>query len=56
MSAKALQALRTSLEFLHKVPTRIFGSRNERLLKQYAGAVAQKSGLLPPGAAHAVPR
>ena len=47
MSAKALQALRTSLEFLQAVPTRIFGSRNERLLKQYAGAVAQINALEP---------
>src|SRR4051812_40837130 len=47
MNAKALQALRTSLEFLHNVPTRIFGSRNERLLKQYAGAVAQINALEP---------
>jgi preprotein translocase subunit SecA len=47
MSAKALQALRTSLEFLQAVPTRIFGSRNERLLKHYAGAVAQMNALEP---------
>ena len=47
MNPKVLQALRDSFEFLHRVPARIFGSRNERLLKQYSGAVKQINALEP---------
>src|SRR5258708_33584755 len=41
MMAKFLHFLRRILEILWRVPARIFGSRNERLLKSYAGAVAR---------------
>jgi preprotein translocase subunit SecA len=47
MSAKVLDFLRTALEVLWRVPTRIFGSRNERLLKQYSHTVAQINALEP---------
>jgi preprotein translocase subunit SecA len=47
MSAKILQVLRKILEFLAALPTRIFGSRNERLLKQYSTVVAQINALEP---------
>ena len=47
MSAKLLQALRNVLEFLQVLPARIFGSRNERLLKQYSVAVAKINALEP---------
>jgi preprotein translocase subunit SecA len=47
MSAKLLQVLRKIFEFLLALPTRIFGSRNERLLKQYSAAVAQINALEP---------
>jgi len=47
MNPKVLQALRESFEYLHSVPARIFGSRNERLLKQYSGAVTQVNALEP---------
>jgi len=42
---KTTEVLRSSLETLWRVPTRIFGSRNERLLKTYAGAVARINAL-----------
>ncbi len=45
MMAKFIQFLREVLEVLWRVPTRLFGSRNERLLKQYAGAVARINAL-----------
>jgi preprotein translocase subunit SecA len=47
MIAKILHFLRRVLEVLWSVPTRIFGSRNERLLKQYSHAVAQINALEP---------
>jgi preprotein translocase subunit SecA len=47
MSAKLLQALRSALEFLQVLPARIFGSRNERLLKQYSVVVAKINALEP---------
>src|SRR5436190_11185779 len=43
--ARTAEILRSSLETLWRVPTRIFGSRNERLLKTYAGAVAKINAL-----------
>jgi len=45
MLVKILQSLRTALEALWRIPTRLFGSRNERLLKQYARVVAQINAL-----------
>jgi preprotein translocase subunit SecA len=39
--------LRKIFDFLVSLPTRIFGSRNERLLKQYSGVVAQINALEP---------
>ena len=39
--------LRKIFEFLLSLPTRIFGSRNERLLKQYSAVVAQINALEP---------
>jgi len=48
---KTTELLRSSLETLWRVPTRIFGSRNERLLKTYAGSVAQINALEPKVAA-----
>jgi preprotein translocase subunit SecA len=47
MGARLLQVLRKILEFLVAIPTRIFGSRNERLLKQYSAVVAQINALEP---------
>jgi preprotein translocase subunit SecA len=49
--AKTTEFLRESLEVLWRVPTRLFGSRNERLLKQYAGNVARINALEPQMAA-----
>ncbi len=51
MSAKILHVLRRLLEVLWSIPTRLFGSRNERLLKQYSRAVAQTNALEPEVAA-----
>src|SRR5438874_2037822 len=51
MMAKFIQLLREVLETLWRVPTRLFGSRNERLLKQYAGSVSQINALEPQMAA-----
>src|SRR3954463_10751521 len=45
--ARTAEILRSSLETLWRVPTRIFGSRNERLLKTFAGAVAEINALEP---------
>jgi preprotein translocase subunit SecA len=39
--------LRKIFDFLLSLPTRIFGSRNERLLKQYSAVVAQINALEP---------
>jgi preprotein translocase subunit SecA len=47
MIAKILHFLRQVLEFLLRVPARLFGSRNERLLKQYSHAVAEINALEP---------
>jgi len=51
MMAKFLHFLRQILEILWRIPTRLFGSRNERLLKQYAGNVAAINALEPQMAA-----
>ena len=51
MMAKTTEFLRESLEVLWRVPTRLFGSRNERLLKQYVGAVSRINALEPQMAA-----
>src|SRR3989454_1935142 len=47
MMAKTTELLREGLEVLWRVPTRLFGSRNERLLKTYAGNVARINALEP---------
>src|SRR5713101_4727476 len=47
MSAKILHVLRRLFEVLWSIPTRVFGSRNERLLKQYSRAVTQANALEP---------
>src|SRR3954453_1973205 len=47
MSANLLQFLRSTVEFLQILPARIFGSRKERLLKQYSVVVAKINGLEP---------
>jgi preprotein translocase subunit SecA len=44
---KFLQFLRRVAEILWRVPTRVFGSRNERLLKHYGHTVAQINALEP---------
>src|SRR5260221_268118 len=44
---KVLQFLREVAQFLWRLPARIFGSRNERLLKQYSSAVAATNALEP---------
>src|SRR6266576_590301 len=44
---KIIDFLRTLLEVLWRIPTRLFGSRNERLLKHYSGSVAQINALEP---------
>ncbi len=44
---KTLQSLRGVAEVLWRLPTRIFGSRNERLLKQYARSVEAINALEP---------
>src|SRR5437588_4420200 len=48
---KIIDFLRKLLEVLWSIPTRLFGSRNERLLKHYSGAVAQINALEPQMAA-----
>jgi len=45
MMATTAEYLRSSLEVLWRVPTRLFGSRNERLLKTFAGTVARINAL-----------
>jgi preprotein translocase subunit SecA len=45
MMAKFLHFLRRVLEILWRIPTRLFGSRNERLLKQYSRTVSQINAL-----------
>src|SRR6266850_2409429 len=47
MMGKTTEILRSSLETLWRVPTRVFGSRNERLLKTYTGSVAKINALEP---------
>ena len=47
MIAKILLALRKVLEILWRIPTRLFGSRNERLLKQYSHVVESVNALEP---------
>jgi preprotein translocase subunit SecA len=47
MIAKILYVLRKLFEVLWGIPTRMFGSRNERLIKQYSRAVAQTNALEP---------
>jgi preprotein translocase subunit SecA len=47
MMANTTEFLRSSLEVLWRVPTRLFGSRNERLLKTYAGNVSRINALEP---------
>jgi preprotein translocase subunit SecA len=42
-----VEFLRSTLEALWRLPARIFGSRNERLLKQYAQSVARINALEP---------
>src|SRR3954469_887055 len=44
---KTLQSLRTAAEVLWRMPARVFGSRNERLLKQYARIVQAVNGFEP---------
>src|SRR5438105_2615200 len=45
--AKTTEFLLKGLEVLWRVPTQLFGSRNERLLKTYAGNVARINALEP---------
>jgi preprotein translocase subunit SecA len=47
MIAQILSFLRRVFEVIWRIPTRLFGSRNERLLKQYSHAVAQINALEP---------
>jgi preprotein translocase subunit SecA len=47
MIAKIFHFLRKVLELLWRIPTRLFGSRNERLLKQYSHSVEQINALEP---------
>ena len=47
MIARILHFLRQVLEVLWRIPTQLFGSRNERLLKQYSHGVAQINALEP---------
>src|SRR4051812_8107568 len=47
MIANVLNFLRSVLELLWRLPARLFGSRNERLLKQYAHAVEKINSLEP---------
>ncbi len=44
---KTFQSLRTVAEALWRLPTRVFGSRNERLLKQYRQVVAAINAFEP---------
>ena len=45
MMAKFIQFLREILELLWRLPARLFGSRNERLLKQYSANVERINAL-----------
>ena len=45
MLAKILSILRTILEAVIRIPARVFGSRNQRLLKQYSHAVESINAL-----------
>src|SRR5260221_14703092 len=47
MLVKILSYLRAALEFLWRAPARLFGSRNERLLKQYRRSVVEINALEP---------
>jgi preprotein translocase subunit SecA len=47
MLPKVLHFLRTVLQTLLRIPTRLFGSRNERLLKQYSQVVESINALEP---------
>jgi preprotein translocase subunit SecA len=47
MIANILSGLRRLFEILWSVPTRLFGSRNERLLKQYSYSVERINALEP---------
>jgi preprotein translocase subunit SecA len=47
MLAKTLPILRSALEVAVAMPARVFGSRNQRLLKQYSRAVAAINALEP---------
>src|SRR3954465_1452609 len=47
MLVKLLTALRSILEFLWRAPARLFGSRNERLLKQYGRTVVEINAFEP---------
>jgi preprotein translocase subunit SecA len=42
-----MESLRKFLAVLVSIPKKIFGSRNERLLKQYAGVVKRINALEP---------
>ena len=44
---KTLQSLRNVADVLWRLPTRVFGSRNERLLKQYRRVVEAINALEP---------
>ncbi|MEA3193540.1 MAG: preprotein translocase subunit SecA [Betaproteobacteria bacterium] len=44
---RVLQLLRVLAQFLWSLPARVFGSRNERLLKQYTHSVAATNALEP---------
>src|SRR5688572_16824898 len=47
MIARILHFLRQVFEFLWRIPTRLFGSRNERLLKHYSHTVVEINALEP---------
>src|SRR5262245_10372416 len=47
MLVKLLTFLRSILEYLWRAPARLFGSRNERLLKQYRRSVIEINALEP---------
>src|SRR5882672_7459061 len=47
MLVKLLTVLRSVLEYLWRAPARLFGSRNERLLKQYRRSVVEINALEP---------
>src|SRR5688572_11629538 len=47
MIARILHFLRQVFEFLWRIPTRLFGSRNERLLKHYSHTVVGINALEP---------